>query len=295
MRLRLKRRREFEPNSLAANFARLAVVVALGGCTQLASTPADPKVDAPAGAAQAGAAQAVAVDAADRTLRVLGLRIFELDLPRGRVSANRQLWRRIDEQAVDPGTYDVLYANGVRVGIAPVAEIEHVSQALGSDQTRRVDIFGKTTGRQTQELPVESGIFEKTLFWFDADKRSKGRTFQRCQTLLAVSFEPTPGRPETVRVSVAPVVRSSDPRTVVTPSGDDYQVTLERDTTIFDLKLTADVPLGQFLIVSPSEELKWPTSIGRQFFCHEEPGELLERVFVIVPQVVAQKDVPPAQ
>ena len=270
----------------------LASAAALGGCAELAR----PVADKPSGPAPlvAAAPPRPAADAGARTLRVLGLRIFQLELPRGRVSSNKELWRRIDEQAVDAGTYDVLYANGVRVGVAPVAEIGHVSDALDSDQTRRVDILGKGVGPQTQELPVENGIFEKTLFWFDAAKRSKGETFQRCDTLLAVSFEPTPGRTQSVRVSLAPVVRSSEPRTVATKAGDDYEVTLRRDVTIFDLKLTADVPLGEFLIVAPSEELRWQTCIGRQFFCREVPGELLERVFVIVPQVVAQKELLPA-
>ena len=152
----------------------------------------------------------------------------------------------------------------------------------------------KAPAARRRNCPSKAAFSRKTLFWFDGAKRSKGETFQRCETLLAVSFEPTPGRSRSVRVSVAPVVRSSDPRLVVTPSGDDYQVTQRRDTTIFDLKLTADVPLGEFLIVSPSEELRWQTCIGRQFFCREVPGELLERVYVIVPQVVAQKEMPPA-
>ena len=272
-----------------------AVALALGGCAQSGGATSDAPAAAPATRQlPAGGESLSSVDAGTRTLRVLGLRVFELELPRGRVSSNKELWRRIDEQAVDAGTYDVLYANGVRVGVAPVAELPHVSETLDTDQARRVDILGKTTGRQTQELPLETGVFEKTLFWFDAAKRGRGRTFQRCDTLLSLSFEPSPGTPGSVRISMVPVVRSSQPQTVITAAGNDVQVTLQKEETLFDLKLAADVALGQFLIVSPSEELRWRTSLGRQFFCREVTGELLERVYVIVPQVIAQKEVPSA-
>ena len=233
-------------------------------------------------------------DASARQLRVLGLRIFQLDVPRGRVSGNAELWHRIDEQAIDASTYDVLYANGVRVGLGSVAEIDRLRGVLDADASKTLDVVGKGVGRQSQDLAVESNIFEKTLFWFDAAKRPKGRTFQRCETLLTVSFEPTPGTLQSVRVSLAPVVRSTEQKPVILSNGDDYSVELRKETTLFDLKLTADVPLGRFLIVSPSEELRQETSLGRQFFTHEVPGEILERVYVIVPQVVAQKEVGPS-
>ena len=265
------------------------LVFAASGCVGVpspdASSSAQP-MSRPADAADPSGSP----DASARRLRVLGLRIFQLDVPRGRVSGDADLWRRIDEQAVDPGTYDVLYANGVRVGLGPVADVDRFADLLRDPSARTLDIVGKGFGRQAQDLPVETGVFEKTLFWFDANKRPKGQTFQRCETLLNISFEPTPGDPKSIRVALVPVVRSTVPRAVFLSNGDDYSIEMRRDETLFDLKLTADVPLGQFLIVSPSEELRQESSLGRQFFTREVPGEILERVYVIVPQVVAQKE-----
>ena len=232
-------------------------------------------------------------DAAARTLRVLGLRIFQLDVPRG--PGQRQRRTLAAHRRAGHRRRHLRRALGQRRPRRPPPPSPRSTASatlLETDAARTIDVVGKGTGRQTQELPVETGVFEKTLFWFDAAKRDKGRTFQRCDTLLAVSFEPTPGQAQTIRVSVTPVVRSTEQRPVITSTGDDYAVTMRRDETLFDLKLTADVPLGRFLIVSPSEELRQESSLGRQFFTREVPGEILERVYVIVPQVVAQKQIP---
>ena len=266
--------------SLAATAALVA------GCNQTNRPASDALAVVPNAPAQ------TSLDPTERRLSVLGLRVLQLDLPRGRASGNRELWHRIDETALDPAAYDTLYANGVRVGVAPVAEIDHVRGALGLDTATTLDILGKAPGLQRHEIEIESGVFEKTIFWLDADKRSKGRTFQRCRTLLAVAFEPAPGRPdEAVRLTITPVVRSTEPEMVVTRAGSDMIVTREIEETLLDLQLVADVDFGSFLIVAPSEQQKWRTSVGRQFFCQDVPGEVLERVYVIVPQVVAQKAV----
>jgi hypothetical protein len=223
-------------------------------------------------------------------MRFLAVQVFALELPRGRVSSNMELWRRIDEQAVLPGVYDVLWANGVRVGAAPLSELEHIRRTLEIDSAQRIDILGRGLGRQAKEFPVESEIAEKTLFWFDAAKRHHGRTFQRCETLMSIAFEPSPGRTDAVRISMTPVVRAREARLVVTSTGDDYEISQVKDTNLLDLNLQADVPLGQFLIVSPSDQMRWETSLGRQYFCYERDGELFERVYILIPQVTAARE-----
>ena len=281
----------------AAHFPLLLAALAVGGClgrnrpvaeTRGAAEGFKPGVRRVTHASDA----APALDATPRQARILSVQVFALELPRGRVSRNSELWRRIDENRVGPGVYDVLWANGVRVGGAKLAELEHVRQTLEVETAQRVDIVGRSVGRQAREFAVEAGIGEKTLFWFDAAKRHHGRTFQRCETLMTIAFEPSPGRDDAVRISMTPVVRSTQARLVVTPAGDDYTVSEEKDTNLLDLNLEADVPLGQFLIVSPSDEATWETSLGRQFFSFERDGQLFERVYVLIPQVTAWKEAP---
>ena len=80
------------------------------------------------------------------------------------------------------------------------------------------------------------------------------------------------------------------PRQVVTATGDSYVVTQVRDQNLFDLQLRVDIPFGDFLIVAPSVELAQATGIGRTFFTYESEGELWERVFVMIPLIVAQQE-----
>lgn len=225
-------------------------------------------------------------------MKVLALQVYALDLPWGRASENAELWRRIDEQKLDPGTYDVLWANGIRVGGAVLAEMEHIRSVLGIETADRTDILGRGFGRQVKEFEIEPNVGEKTLFWFDARKKHHGRTFQRCTLLMSVSFEPTPGTDDSVRIAMTPVVRSNDPRLIVTAAGTDYQVIEHRETNILDVSLRADVKIGDFLIVAPSDESGWEMSLGRQFFCAERNGERFERVYVLIPAVTSVRVAP---
>lgn len=231
----------------------------------------------------------VELDPSPRVQRRLGVRIYTIDVPRGGVSGNGQLWRRIDEQTLDPAPYDVLWANGVRVGSASLEEIEHLREILEVTEAPVTDLYASGPGRQSHELAMGGVVEEQTLFWFDASRKSEGRTFQRCENFLVVGFGPTPGRQRSMRLSLTPLVRSVQPRQVITSTGDSYEVTQVRDENLFDLQLRVDVPFGDFLIVSPSVELTQETGIGRQFFTYESEGELWERVFVLIPQIIAQQ------
>src|SRR4051812_45992675 len=48
------------------------------------------------------------------------LDVYVLSLPLGTVSRNEEFWKRVNEQALDVATYDLLFKNGVRVGEAPL-------------------------------------------------------------------------------------------------------------------------------------------------------------------------------
>ena len=72
-------------------------------------------VPLPTPAAPAGAS----LDPAANPRRVYAINVYRLRVPIGTVSGNADFWKRIDEQVVDPATYDLLFKNGVRVGAAP--------------------------------------------------------------------------------------------------------------------------------------------------------------------------------
>jgi hypothetical protein len=55
---------------------------------------------------------------------------------------------------------------------------------------------------------------------------------------------------------------------------------------MYKLNLCADVPSDQFLIVAPSGESTWPTSIGNSFLVNDGTAERMETVLLIVPKPV---------
>jgi len=60
----------------------------------------------------------------------VNLSIYHLRVPLGTVSGSEEFWKRVDEHAVDVSTYDVLFKNGIRVGRAPLADLDAFMKIL---------------------------------------------------------------------------------------------------------------------------------------------------------------------
>lgn len=263
--------------------ALIAILLTLAGCggeaREMTSAPATANPERQAG---------VPLDAQPRVIGRLALRIYELKLPAGTFTREGGVWRILDERVIDVGPYDVLWANGVRAGVGEVRDLDRFADILGTEAAPTTILFSSDTGPQVQEIdrgPAEvEGLAEQTLFWFDAQKRPHGRTYVRSRNSLALEMQPTPGREDEVRVSLTPIVRSERKRIDVRRDGSEFEVTETRDEAIFDLNLTVDVPIGQFLLVAPSPDAERATSIGRNFFTDPAAGPRREVAYLIVPQ-----------
>ncbi|MEL7238349.1 MAG: hypothetical protein AAGK78_05755 [Planctomycetota bacterium] len=225
-----------------------------------------------------------AMDAQPRQSRRFALRVYELNLPAGQVSTNQQLWRRIDEQAIGVAEYDLLWTNGLRAGVAPNDELPGIAETLARQQAPLTNIIGGSEDRQVQQMVLGNPVGEQTIFWFDQAKQPVGETFEDAQMMLNLAFEAAPGQRGAVRIAVRPIVQGTKDETRVFKSGDEYVVRQGRAVTPLDVEVLADVPLGSFLIVSPSPESKWSSSVGGVFFASDVSGEPLERVLLVVPQ-----------
>src|SRR5690348_11604391 len=71
---------------------------------------------------QADAAAAATKDGQEKVPLIVYMDVNRIKVPFGTISANEAFWKRIDENVVDVATYDTLYRNGLRVGVAPGAE-----------------------------------------------------------------------------------------------------------------------------------------------------------------------------
>jgi hypothetical protein len=117
----------------------LAAAGWLCGCAPPAQVPPPPTAKDPPIAATPPAA----LDAAPAVPLIFHVEIFVLSVPRGTFSGNESFWKRIDEQCVDVATADLLYKNGFRVGVAPLAELDDFAKYMnGISPVEKIAVTG---------------------------------------------------------------------------------------------------------------------------------------------------------
>jgi len=188
---------------------------------------------------------------------------------------------------VDIATYDLLYRNGVRVGLGRDSEWGYFKGLLAKYPTARQRMGRTQLGKEGYvELPMRSGVPMQHLFWFDDHDELIGRTFEKCEDLWAISFESSAHRPGETIVKLCPLVRGLRRYFFQTLLNNDQTLIQEaQPQQLYDLRLQTAIPLGDFLIVAPSPLAKWPTTIGNTFLVTDGKTEPLEHVFVIIPRV----------
>ena len=227
--------------------------------------------------------------AADRHLsaqpvRIQYLDVYHLTLPVGAVSRSEEFWKRVDEQGVDIGTYDLLQKNGFRVGLAPAAEWGYFRGILEQYPavTKKTTVTAGESG--ALELMMKTGIDSQYLFYFSDDHTLRGRTYDHCDNFLSVTFQAAPRKPGQVRVTMCPVVRGKRGEFRVSVTNDEREYEYVKPERLYDLNLCCDVPVNGFLVVAPSAVAKWSASLGNAFLVDGGASERFEHVLLMVPR-----------
>ncbi len=211
------------------------------------------------------------------------LRIFTLTVPRGALSGNAEFWSRVDSTMLDPPVRDNLLRNGLRVGVAPQSEWGYFKSIIDAMPSAiHLDAFTGYYARSV-EVPLRGGLLGQDLFYFDRAGRIDGRSFDRCENLLAVSFQPSPIDPGTARITVMPIVRTQRTRLEFSPLNDPRDAQFVQPETPLDVDLRIPTPLGHLLVIGPSPQADRLTSLGAAFLLDGSPPERSERVLLIVP------------
>lgn len=228
-------------------------------------------------------------DAVPEVPLLLQLTTYKITLPAGTVSRNEDFWRHIRETAVDVGTHDLLYKNGVRVGVAPADEWENLKAIL--EENPALTQPGTYSGRESGDLEMEMKLKVpyQNLFFFDPSGDLVGRTFERCDNLLRVSFYAAPHKPGTMRLGMVPVVRSLREVWQATGEVNERRFELVRPEHFYALNLTVDVALDDFLVVAPSPEAKWSTSLGANFLMADGATDQTETLLIFRPMTYRLK------
>jgi hypothetical protein len=217
---------------------------------------------------------------------VFQVEMFVISMPRGTYSGNEEFWKRIDEDCVDPATSDLLYKNGIRIGIARLAELEHFGKFI-TDALPPQKFALSGTEVKDIEIDMKLRLPEQTLFHFDRNGTLTGRSYDGSDNILNVSFQPALRKPGQLRLTLAPMIRAMRKRLQYTALNGELEVQgFINPEVLYDLNCRVDIPQDSFLILTPSPEASRPTSIGNAFFMKDGPSERLEQVVLVVAKAI---------
>jgi hypothetical protein len=267
------------------------VALALSGCaggkksgpTVLnQSTHADSK-DGVISAVQMDSPEGGPKDAQPNVPIVFQLVCYQLTIPAGTVSRNEDFWKRIDENVLSPGAYDLLRRNGMRIGEAPVSDLESLRNML-----QEVDGSGKQMGTigadvKNVELTMRKEVPFETVNYYGRNNELSGRTFDKSENIFNISYRRTPRKLDQMRLSLVPMVRSMKKRLEYTAKNDEIEISYIAPVKFY-MDITVDLPMDKFLVLAPSDTSELPTIIGHQFFIQDQAAEQMETVLIFLAQ-----------
>jgi hypothetical protein len=271
----------------AIGIALLFGLAALHGCG------ANPAAAAHPGKGAAAAARLPQINIGETIAGVtrqplLQLEVYQMALPVGAVSRSDEFWKHVEEQRLDPATYDLLLKNGVRVGVAPNDDWDYFREILFRNHAQTATGVATASGGGTVELSMKKSVPEQNIFYLDDVGELHGRTYEHCEDLLGISFYPEPRHPGEVLLTVTPTIRSLRTYYQYSVQENETEIKEVRPEFLYQLNLRIVIPADSFLVISPSRESKWPTTLGNTFFHVDGKAEQLEQVLVLAPSVTSR-------
>ena len=232
-------------------------------------------------------------DAQPSVPMVFQLACYQIEVPVGTVSRNEAFWKRIDETVLDPARYDLLRRNGMRLGVAPVSEFENIRTML-LDTPVPAKVMG-TLGPEAKniELRMRGDIPFETISYFVNNNELASRSFDESENIFNISYRRTPRTLGDMRLTVAPMVRSTKKHLEYTAKDDTVEIQYVAPVKFY-LNIEADLPMDKFLVLAPSDNAELPTIIGHQFFIKDEPAQQMEQLLIFVAQPF-RIDAPPQE
>ena len=213
------------------------------------------------------------------------LSVYRMAVPVKAVSRNEVFWKHVSEDgAVDVGTHDLLFANGVRVGIAPRGDWDYFKKILESNSVITQKSGSSGVMATTIEMPLKQKVSQQFITFFHPVNGLVGQVYDRCENSMMIRFEPVPRQPGDVRLTVTPMLRAERTELMYTVRNEVRELNFVQPEYLFDMKLSVDVPLDHFLIIAPSSDADISTSVGRRFLYLDGNGQEFEQVLLISPQ-----------
>lgn len=210
------------------------------------------------------------------------LEIYNVPLPAGTISRNEDFWKRINEQCIGVGIYDALYKNGIRVGEAPYSEFAQFKKVIEENPGVGKKYAVAATVSKDIEMPMKQAETQ-TIWYSDASGVGTGKTYDYGSTnLFMLSFQPTPRKTGEVRLRLCPAIKENRKRLQINSLNEEVELQYVSKQSFFDLAISVDIPLEHFLIIAPSPESKWSSSLGDAFLQVDGGSQKLEQVLIVI-------------
>jgi len=226
----------------------------------------------------------------EKRMRFIRLLVGTIEAPLGTLSESEEVWSYLDEQSVRSLGSAAPGANGIRIGIGKEAIWQDLASVLEQEtgqavqRSRCVLLPG-----QTAPLVMQRDRDSQTVFIAHKDGMISGNLYPVGDRLLTVGISLVENDPSRIILTALPQIRSAMRRTeIIKQSGRytmvDKPATYELDSLAFQAPMSAN----SFVVVGPNPQARRTTSAGYGLFLHKRDGLLVERLFVLRPEVLTR-------
>lgn len=233
-------------------------------------------------------APAPAAPAMEAMHKVITVSLYKLRMPFGSVSRDESFWKLVNEDIVNVAMKYRLEDNGLRIGRARVADWTMFLDKLVKAGALKI-IDGRISSQPAigdAPLDMSDQLREETIWYFDEHGLS-GRSYDDCINRFSLAFQWAPRQPDTIRMTICPVVHSLRTRFDYALSDNPEPTPYLQEDNYYDLHLTTDIPPGEFLIVGTSPQTQDPNRIGSRFLTRDGKNQRFEEMLVFVGKPVA--------
>jgi hypothetical protein len=209
-------------------------------------------------------------------------------MPYGANSRDAAFWKLVDEDIVDVATKYRLEENGLRIGRARIVDWPTFLDILVKESALKI-IDGRISSQPAiGDAPLDmSEQLREELIWYFDEHGLTGRSYDDCINRFSLAFQWAPREPDTIRMTICPVVHAIRTRYDYALSDDPEPSTYLQADNYYDLHLTTDIPPGDFVIVGTSIQTKDPHRIGSRFLTRDGPNQRFEELLIFAGKPVA--------
>ena len=226
-----------------------------------------------------------------RMVLVARARVAIVELPIGMAAASPEIWDHVAQDAIPLARSGNLVENGLRVGIGLPEDWEALSEVLDQLTSQQV-LLTEATNLPDRPLTfrLKGSQPAATVFVVHEDDTVSGRDLPAGEYVLALLCAFDPMDPSVISVTGQPQVHGTQAHAGVVDYG--LGPTLGTQRQIIGINLLsfqASVREKGFIVIAPSAESQRRSSVGHQLLVGARGGVPVERLVVILPEIVEIK------